>query len=110
MTIFNYSYTKHMPQYSLRMSMQMRSTVLVLLEIVLHLLVSWVLLGLIFDNGDNKITFFGNIVYFHPCIVICGFALRARAAKGTTRAQINNIPKTSHFTPLLLGPVYKQVG
>ena len=29
-------------------------------------------MALYIDNNDNKMTFFGNIVYLHPCSAICG--------------------------------------
>ena len=52
------------------------------------------------DNDDNKMTFFGNIVYLRLSSVIC-VPRGARAANDTKRAQINNIPEKSHAISLL---------
>ena len=58
-------------------------------------------MALYIANNDNKMTFFGNIVYLSPCSVIC-VPRCARPANDTTRAQINNIPSKSHVIPLLI--------
>ena len=42
---------------------------------------------------------FSGILFI--CALVVSFALRARAANDTTRAQINNIPEKSHVIPLL---------
>ena len=50
----------------------------------------------------NKIihNFFRNIVYLRPCTVNFSLALRAWAANGTTKAQINNFPSESYVLHL----------
>ena len=48
---------------------------------------------LYFDNNDNKMTFFPNIVYLLPC----------------TRAQLNNNRRKSHFIPLFLSGLEKGI-